>query len=112
ATLTALVGASVGKALDSLPRRPAQLIVCGGGRKNPAILEAIRTRARIEPVPAEAVGWRGDAIEAECFAHLAVRTLRGLPITFPLTTGVAAPLTGGRLARPKLTQDATSSRAS
>jgi anhydro-N-acetylmuramic acid kinase len=49
-------------------------------------------------VPAEAVGWRGDAIEAECFAFLAVRVLRGLPISFPTTTGAPHPLQGGRLA--------------
>jgi anhydro-N-acetylmuramic acid kinase len=49
---------------------------------------------------AEAVGWRGDAIEAEAFAYLAARTLAGLPISFPGTTGVAAPMTGGRIAKP------------
>jgi anhydro-N-acetylmuramic acid kinase len=52
-------------------------------------------------VPAESVGWRGDAIEAECFAFLAVRTLRGLPISFPTTTGAPSPMTGGRLALPR-----------
>ena len=100
ATLTALIGASVGKGLDLLPQRPGRLIVCGGGRKNPAILDALRVRALVEPVLAEDAGWRGDAIEAECFAYLAVRASRGLPITFPLTTGVGAPLTGGRIAEP------------
>jgi anhydro-N-acetylmuramic acid kinase len=100
ATLTALIGASVGKALDHLPQRPVRLITCGGGRKNPAIIDALRTRARVEPIRAEDAGWRGDAIEAECFAFLAVRASRGLPITFPLTTGVEAPLTGGRIAEP------------
>jgi len=49
-------------------------------------------------VPAEAVGWRGDAIEAECFAFLAVRVQRGLPISFPTTTGAPRPMTGGVLA--------------
>lgn len=99
ATLTALVGAAVGKALELLPKRPEALIVCGGGRKNPAIIDAIRERARVEPVLAETIGWRGDAVEAECFAYLAVRASRALPITFPLTTGVKRPMTGGRLAK-------------
>lgn len=99
ALLTAFSAAAVGKALDLLPERPDRLVVCGGGRRNPALIEAIATRARVEPVMAEAVGWRGDAIEAECFAYLAVRVARGLPISFPLTTGAPAPLTGGRLAR-------------
>ncbi|AJY48294.1 anhydro-N-acetylmuramic acid kinase [Martelella endophytica] len=98
ATLTAFTASAVGKALDLLPVRPKRLIVCGGGRRNPAIMAMLATRAGVEAVPAETVGWRGDAIEAECFAFLAVRTLRNLPISFPTTTGVPAPMTGGKLA--------------
>jgi anhydro-N-acetylmuramic acid kinase len=49
-------------------------------------------------VQAETLGWKGDAVEAECFAFLAVRVLRGLPISFPSTTGVPRPMQGGRLA--------------
>ena len=98
ATLTAFTAGAVGKALDLLPRRPDRLIVCGGGRHNPAIMQMLGTRAQVEAVPAEAVGWRGDAIEAECFAFLAVRVLRGLPISFPTTTGAPRPLAGGVLA--------------
>src|SRR6185437_13675320 len=101
ATLTALVGAAVGKALDWLPKAPEKLIVCGGGRKNPAVMAAIRARARTEPVSADAVGLRGDAIEAECFAFLAVRASRSLPISYPRSTGVPHPMTGGRIAVPK-----------
>lgn len=100
ALLTAFTTSAVGKGLDLLPRRPQRLIVCGGGRRNPAIMAMLPQRAGVEAVPAESVGWRGDAIEAECFAFLAVRVLRGLPISFPTTTGAPHPLTGGRLAEP------------
>jgi anhydro-N-acetylmuramic acid kinase len=99
ATLAAFVGATIGKALSLLPRRPDMLVLAGGGRKNPAIVEAIRSRAGMSPLAAEEVGWRGDAIEAECFGYLAVRAARSLPISFPLTTGVPRPMTGGRIAR-------------
>ena len=99
ATLTAFTAGTVGRGLDLLPERPERLIVCGGGRKNPALMDAIRTRARVTPVMAEDVGWRGDAIEAECFAFLAVRVLRGLPISYPTTTGVSQPQTGGQVSR-------------
>src|SRR5262249_10869648 len=95
ATLTAFTTSAVGKALDLLPQRPKKLVVCGGGRHNPAIMAMLKTRARVDAVPAEAVGWRGDAIEAECFAFLAVRVLRGLPISFPTTTVAPQPMTGG-----------------
>lgn len=98
ATLTAFTCAAVGKALDLLPQRPSKLVVCGGGRHNPTIMAMLRERAGVEAVPAEAVGWRGDAVEAECFAFLAARVLRGLPISFPTTTGAPHPLTGGQIA--------------
>jgi anhydro-N-acetylmuramic acid kinase len=98
ATLTAFTASAVGKALDLLPRRPERIVVCGGGRHNPAIMAMLRTRARVDAVPAETVGWRGDAIEAECFAFLAVRVMRGMPISFPTTTGAPHPMTGGVLA--------------
>ena len=98
ATLTAFTAAAVGKGLDLLPSRPSRLVVCGGGRHNPVIMAMLGTYADVDAVPAEAVGWRGDAIEAELFAFLAVRVLRGLPISFPSTTGAPHPLTGGRVA--------------
>jgi anhydro-N-acetylmuramic acid kinase len=99
ATLTAFTAGAVGRGLDLLPVRPRRLIVCGGGRRNPAIMAALNARTGTQAVPAEAVGWRGDAIEAECFAFLAMRRKAGLPISFPLTTGVSEPMTGGRIAR-------------
>ena len=58
----------------------------------------LTSRAGVDAVSADKLGWRGDAVEAECFAFLAVRALRGLPISFPSTTGVPKPMTGGRIA--------------
>ena len=98
ALLTAFTAAAVGKGLDLLPRRPKRLVVSGGGRHNPTMMAMLENRARVEVVQAEALGWKGDAVEAECFAFLAVRVLRGLPISFPTTTGVPQPMQGGRLA--------------
>lgn len=99
ATLAAFTAGAVRKGLDLLPHRPKKLIVCGGGRKNPAIMKALSEITACQIEPAEAHGWRGDAVEAECFALLAVRALRDLPISFPTTTGVPKPITGGRIAR-------------
>jgi anhydro-N-acetylmuramic acid kinase len=98
ATLTAFSASCVGKALDLLPQRPTRLFVSGGGRHNPTFMAMLGKRAGVEAVSADTIGWRGDAVEAECFAFLAVRVLRGLPISFPSTTGVPQPLLGGRLA--------------
>ncbi|HHG91101.1 MAG TPA: anhydro-N-acetylmuramic acid kinase [Devosia sp.] len=98
ALLTAFIAASVGRGLDLLPERPEKLIVTGGGRHNQAIMGALNERAGVEAVLAESVGWSGEAIEAQCFAFLGVRVLRGLPFSFPATTGVPTPMCGGRLA--------------
>ncbi|MGX8009394.1 anhydro-N-acetylmuramic acid kinase [Mesorhizobium sp. ORM8.1] len=98
ATLTAFTVSAVGKALDLLPRRPKRLAVSGGGRHNPTMMAMLGQRAGVEIIQAEALGWKGDAVEAECFAFLAVRVLRGLPISFPSTTGAPEPMRGGKLA--------------
>ena len=105
ATLTAFSAAAVGRALDCLPTRPSRVIVCGGGRHNPELMRALARWARVEPVSADTVGWRGDAIEAECFAFLAVRSRRGLPLSFPATTGVPTPTRGGKLAKGRARAD-------
>lgn len=99
ATLTAFTAAAVGKALNLLPVRPTKIVVSGGGRRNPTLMAVLGERAAIDVVPTEAHGWSGDAVEAECFAFLAVRTLRGLPISFPTTTGVPSPMCGGKIAQ-------------
>lgn len=99
ALLTAFSASAVGKALDQLPERPDTLVLCGGGRHNPSLVNAIRERASINTINADDIGWRGDAIEAECFAFLAVRVLRNLPLSFPSTTGVKTPCLGGRMSQ-------------
>lgn len=96
--LSAFTASAVGKALDLLPQRPDRLVVCGGGRRNPAIMAMLSDRAGVEVLTAEALGLRGDAVEAECFGFLAVRVLRDLPISFPTTTGVRQPMHGGQVA--------------
>jgi anhydro-N-acetylmuramic acid kinase len=101
ATLTALTAAAVARVVPYLPRAPKTWVVAGGGARNPTLMRMLGERlapARIES--AHEAGWSIDSLEAQAFAYLAVRSLRGLPITFPGTTGVAQPLTGGVLVRP------------
>ncbi len=100
ATLTAFTAATIASVLQHLPARPEIAVVCGGGVRNPALMAALTHRLPCRVVAAEAFGWDADAIESQAFAYLAVRSSRGLPLTFPGTTGVAQPLTGGRLVRP------------
>jgi anhydro-N-acetylmuramic acid kinase len=100
ATLTEFTAASVAAACAHLPEPPRRWLVTGGGRRNPAMMMALRARLGAPVEPVEAVGWNGDALEAEAFAYLAARSVDGLPLSLPTTTGVASPRTGGRLARP------------
>jgi anhydro-N-acetylmuramic acid kinase len=99
ATLTAFTAASVAKALALLPRPPRRWLVTGGGRHNPVLMSALRERLSAPVEAVESVGWDGDALEAQAFAYMAVRAKAGLPISFPGTTGVPQPLTGGKLHR-------------
>ncbi len=100
ATLTAFTAEAIATARQHFPEQPELWIVCGGGRKNRTLMSMLAGRVENAVVPAEATGMDGDAMEAEAWAYLAVRSLHGLPITFPGTTGVSVPLTGGVLARP------------
>ena len=97
ATLTKLIGENISKAIDLLPNRPESIIVSGGGRKNLSIMKALSESTNINSESIEKYGLRGDAIEAEAFAFLAVRTFKNLPLSFPTTTGVTKPLTGGKI---------------
>ncbi|TXC70097.1 anhydro-N-acetylmuramic acid kinase [Sphingomonas ginsenosidivorax] len=100
ATLTAFTAASVAEALKHLPARPKRLLVAGGGRLNPTLLGMIGAWTGLVPEPTDTLGWNGDALEAEGFAYMAVRTLKGLPISFPGTTGVPRAMAGGVVDRP------------
>ncbi len=95
ATLTAFTAATVAEALRHLPARPVRLLVAGGGRHNPTMLAMIAERTGLVVEPTDVLGWNGDALEAEGFAYMAVRTLKGLAISFPGTTGVPVAMAGG-----------------
>lgn len=97
ATLTAFAAEAVGLGVERCSQRPTKVILCGGGRHNPHLSALIAQRLGLEVTTAEAEGWRGDSIEAEAFAYLAARCQFGLPISFPGTTGVTKPMTGGRI---------------
>jgi anhydro-N-acetylmuramic acid kinase len=101
ATLAAFTCAAVGRALAHLPAAPRRWLVTGGGRRNATLMAGLATVLGVAVEPVEAVGWNGDALEAQAFAFLAVRSLRGLPLSLPATTGVRAPATGGILHRAR-----------
>src|SRR5262249_10363388 len=101
ATLTAFTARALARSREHMPQEPKLWIVCGGGRRNTTLMAMIAGLVEAAVAPAEAVGWDGDAVEAEAWAYLAVRALKALPITFPATTGCPAPLSAGVLARAR-----------
>jgi anhydro-N-acetylmuramic acid kinase len=99
-TLTAFIVAAVVQSATHFPRLPVRWVVTGGGRHNRVLMDTLAGWLGAPVQPVEAVGWNGDALEAQAFAFLAARHRRNLPITFPGTTGAPEPMTGGRLYRP------------
>jgi anhydro-N-acetylmuramic acid kinase len=95
ATLAEMTAAAVAAAREHFPAPAREWLVCGGGRHNPALMAALKRRLTAPVRPVDAVGWNGDALEAEAFAYLAVRSVLGLPLSLPTTTGVPRPMRGG-----------------
>jgi len=101
ATLTAFTVAAIARIVPLLPKLPKSWIICGGGARNLTMMRMLREQLAPAPVEAaDALGWSSDAIEAQAFGFLAARGLRGLPLSYPATTGVPMPMTGGLIARP------------
>ncbi|WP_420146374.1 anhydro-N-acetylmuramic acid kinase [Sphingobium sp.] len=100
ATLSAFTAASVARAVEHLPQRPVHIHVAGGGRHNDTLMAMLAARTGIAVSSVDALGWDGDALEAQGFAYMAVRHLKALPISFPGTTGAPEAMTGGVLFTP------------
>jgi anhydro-N-acetylmuramic acid kinase len=96
ATLTAFTAASLARAREHFPDPAATWIVSGGGRHNKSLMAMLKARVNAPVLAAEHAGWDGDALEAQGFAYLAMRSKKGLPLSLPTTTGVKQPMTGGK----------------
>ncbi len=101
-TLSMFTVQSITKSLDWMPEKPMHWIVCGGGRKNKFIMDQLQKTLGVSVKTADDFGWNGDAIEAEGFGYLAVRSLLKEPISLPTTTGAPRPMTGGILTKAPL----------
>lgn len=100
ATLTRFTAEAIAGSVRLVPEAPRRFIICGGGRLNSTLMRDLSELLQAPVVAAESHDLNGDSMEAEAWAYLAVRCARGLPISFPGTTGAPEPLSGGRLARP------------
>ena len=97
ATLTSFTSSAIAIASKQLPQQPHEWLVSGGGRKNRTLMDCLQKMLAVPVRPVESVGWSGDALEAQLMGFLAVRSLNGFPLSYPLTTGVPHPMRGGVL---------------
>ena len=97
ATLAEVVARAARRALDFAPARPERVLVCGGGRKNDHLMARLKALLPMPVAPVEEAGFDGDMLEAQAFAWLALRVRAGLPLSAPGTTGVGAPMPGGKI---------------
>jgi anhydro-N-acetylmuramic acid kinase len=95
ATLSAFTVEATAAALRHAPSAPKRWFVCGGGRRNLLLMRLLARRLGVRAEPVETIGINGDSVEAQCFAYLALRSRRGEPLSFPTTTGVPKPISGG-----------------
>ncbi len=102
ATLSAFTVQGIATGIRMMPQPPKAVYVGGGGRHNDFMMCELATAIGCSVEPVEALGWNGDSLEADCWAYLGVRCLEGKPITFPNTTGVPEPMTGGVLYKPEV----------
>ncbi|MGB5864474.1 MAG: anhydro-N-acetylmuramic acid kinase [Sulfitobacter sp.] len=100
ATLTAMCAAGVAEAMQHCPQPPSRVLVTGGGRRNPVLMQMLAVSLDCPVVPVEDVGLDGDMLEAQAFAYLAVRVARGMPTSCATTTGVRAQVGGGTVSVP------------
>ena len=98
-----IIGTSLFSLLSNISNKFWKVIICGGGRKNKVLIEKIKnnTLKNIVFEPIDDYGVDGDFVESQAFAFLAIRSILGLPITFPDTTGCNKPCTGGELIKIK-----------
>ncbi len=106
ATITAFIAGSIAAAQKFLPEKPSMWVFTGGGISNPTLMRMIRQELNVQTHTSAELGWQKGTLEAMAYAFLAVRSIFGLPISFPQTSGVHEPVSGGRLYVPqKLLQD-------
>ena len=94
-TLCAFTAEAVARSIQIIPEPPEIWLVTGGGRHNLAMMQELKNRLEAPVKSVDDIGWKGDFLEAQAFGYLAVRSLKGLPLSIPSTTGVPHPLSGG-----------------
>ena len=102
ATITDFTASVIGESISLILNKDVKvdnILVCGGGRKNKILLKKFREKinSNININLIDNYGVNGDFIESQAFAFLAIRSFKGLPISFPNTTNCIKPCLGGEI---------------
>ena len=97
ATLAELTVESIVCGLKFLPHKVNSILIAGGGYRNIHLMNRLEDRLRLKFLNEKQLGINFDYIESELIAYLSARSIYNLPFTFPSTTGVLKPLSGGNL---------------
>ena len=97
ATLAEFTVETVASGIELLPKKINNILITGGGYKNIYLMKRLKERLKINFICEAEIGLNFDYIEAELIAYLSARSIYKLPFTFPSTTGVSKPLSGGKL---------------
>lgn len=102
ATLAELTIESIILSVAQMPKKPDSIIIMGGGMNNSYLIKRLSSKLDIKVILANEIDLKGEMIEAELIAYISARSVYKLPITFPMTTGVVRPISGGKLYCPKV----------
>ena len=91
---------SISNSLKLLPKYPKNIIITGGGSKNLYIISRLKKYLKCKIIEEYFLKYHPDFIESQLIGFLAVRSMNKIPYTFPLTTGIPNPLSGGDLYKP------------
>jgi len=97
ATLTAYTAHIIAEGINKINENKIPIILCGGGRKNKFLLKNISKHTKYNLINIDNFGINGDYVESQAFAYLAIRSYLKKYISFPSTTGVKLPVTGGEM---------------
>ena len=103
ASMTEFTALSISNAIVSLPNYPKEIIITGGGSKNLFIIQKLKKYLKCEIVQLDKSKYHPDFIESQLIGFLAARSINKIPFTYPLTTGVYKPISGGELRIPRET---------
>jgi anhydro-N-acetylmuramic acid kinase len=97
ATLAELTVETIVTSLELLPKKVKNIIITGGGYRNIHLMDRVKNKLKMKIFNEKQIGINFDYIEAELIAYLSARSIYELPFTFPSTTGVSKPSSGGKL---------------